>query len=215
MSCIAVTNKLERCKNNPNEHSFFCSIHKKKLYPINKFHLIHNGNIDKILEENIIKTSKETKSGTLYELRKMGKPPKKKQFSQVFFQLLFPKGYTLDRYSSYRKEDKNIELDIKIIERLIKIPNFKAHFSNGFSFGMCNEAYCVEYDDSKSLKENLNNMYNFWILSRIEVYKKYSKTMKELKDLVFNESEDFPNEFVTNMSVPLTIDNKNYIKKIF
>lgn len=200
MSCKAFTKKLIQCKNKSTEGSFFCSKHKENLYEIKDFHLIHSGNIEKILEENIIKTSQETKKGTV---------GKKWRFSKVFFQLIFPKVFTLDKYEAYKND--SLEVKMSLLNKLVKQENFQAHFSTGFSFGLCNESYCVKYDTSKSLKENLNYFYNFWVLYRLNDYKDYK--WKSIESLDFEG--DYINEFVIEGSVPLVIDGKSYIKRIF
>ena len=128
-------------------------------------------------------------------------PTKKWRFSTVFFQLIFPKVYTLDKYKAYKSE--SLEVKMSLLNKLIKQEKFQAHFSTGFSFGLCHKTYCVKYDTSKSLKENLNYFYNFWVLYRF----------KEFKSLDFEGA--YINEFVIEGSVPLTIDGKNYIKRIF
>lgn len=208
MSCKAFTKKLIQCKNKANEGSFFCSKHKENLYEIKDFHLIHSGNIEKILEENIIKTSKETKNGTLWKIESKNKF-KKREFSKVFFQLIFPKIFTLDKYEAYKGD--SIEVKLSLINKLIKQENFQAHFSTGFSFGLCHESYCVKYDTSKSLKENLNYFYNFWVLDRLKDFKDYK--WKAIESLDFEGT--YFNEFVIEGSVPLVIDGKSYIKRIF
>lgn len=227
MSCGAITKNLEHCKNNSLEHSFFCGLHKKNLYNVSEFHLLHSGNIDEILKDNTIKTSEETKKGTIaYTFDKRGKLYKRKgklrviYFSQTFFELVFPKVYTIDKYEPYNRRTENskfLELNPNILKYLSKIENFEAHFvSSGYAFGNCRPEYCATYDKTKSVKENLNMMYYFYISKRIEkVVENGIKDIKNLRKEVFTNYDFLFNEFVINMSVPLEIDGKNYIKKIF
>ncbi len=214
MSCVAITKNLKPCKNDALESSFFCGLHKRNLYNVSEFHLLHSGNIDAILKDKTIKTSEETKKGTLtYPLGK-----KVRYFPQTFFQLVFPKGFTMDKFEKYGNGDvKTLELNPNIFKYLSKLEKFEAHFVPiGFAYGFCRPEYCATYDNTKSVKENLNMMYHFWILKFIESYKRVGITdLKSLKKGIFSDTEYNGNEFVVNMSIPLEINNKNYIKKIF
>lgn len=226
MACVAVTKNFEPCKNNALEHSFFCGLHKKNLYNVSEFHMLHSGNIDEILKDNTIKTSQETKKGTIsYNFDKRGKLYKRKgkrrvkYFSQTFFELVFPKFYTIDEYKPYGMGEnaKTLELNLIILKYLSKIEKFEAHFvPSGYAYGNCRPEYCATYDNTKSVKENLNMMYYFWISKRIEKFVKNGiKDFKKMKKEVFTNYDLIANEFVINMSVPLEIDGKSYIKKIF
>lgn len=224
MTCVAITKNLEPCVNNALDHSFFCGLHKRNLYNVSEFHLLHSGNIEKILKDNTIKTSEETKKGTLsYNFNKKGRMYKKKvrarYFSQTFFQLTFPRGFIYDKYKKYEGtlNAKNISIKTSILKKLSKIDNFEAHFVPiGFSYGNCRPEYCVTYDKEKSVKENLNMMYYFWISKRIEEFMNNEiKDIKLLRKEVFTNYDSMSDEFVINMSVPLEIDGKNYIDKIF
>jgi hypothetical protein len=212
MQCIFATKNLEQCSRNcESSKTFFCKQHKDKLLPVNKFHFSHSGNIDLILKDDIIKTAKSanvrSSSSELFG-------DKNKKFNQTFFTFFFPEN-PVDLGVNYGSGNGMIQVKPSIFGKLSNM-NIKMHYVSGtYPGGLCHKDYCIEWDNKKNVKENLNRMHQYSLLERIKEHSEYKKSKEEIREILQKiYADDYVNEFVVESDIPLNIDGKSYIEKV-